>query len=200
MERTIRQFVVFIITVTAIIIFGATLVHALFYAPEVEIAVPNASTTPGQEVDPSERPSQVIIPALKIDADVQHVGVKPDGSMGTPNNFTDVAWYKYGPAPGYRGSAVIDGHVDNGLSLAGVFKHLGDIKVGDDVYVKTAGGKTLHFVVEDVETYPYQSVPTEKIFERADKPRLNLITCDGKWVKGKDTYDERLVVYTVLAP
>jgi len=196
--RSTKRFAAFIITIVAVLIFGATLVHALWYAPDTEIAVPNASSTPGQEVPGADQPSRLVIPALKIDANVQHVGVKADGSMGTPNNFTDVAWYKYGPAPGYQGSSVIDGHVDNGLSLAGVFKHLADIKVGDDVYVQTAGGNMLHFVVSDIEIYPYKSVPTDQIFNRTDRARLNLITCDGTWVKGGDTYNERLVVYTVL--
>ena len=35
--------------------------------------------------------------------------------------------------------------------------------------------------------------------DRDDAVRLNLITCDGMWVKSGHTYDERLVVYTTLA-
>jgi LPXTG-site transpeptidase (sortase) family protein len=186
-------------TAIAAVLFVATFVHATLYSPEIEVAIPNASTTPGQLVPKEDQPSRLQIPALSIDANVQDVGVKPDGSMGTPNNFTDVAWYKYGAAPGYRGSAVIDGHVDNGLSLAGVFKHLGDLKVGESIYVITNGGEKLRFLVTDIESYPYKSVPTEKIFNAQDAAaHLVLITCEGSWVKAEKTYDQRLVVYSVL--
>lgn len=119
--------------------------------------------------------------------------------MGTPSNFTDVAWYKYGPVPGALGSAVIDGHVDNGLALAGVFKHLVDIKIGDRVTTVTRDGSQLQFAVVAIETYPYQDTPSSTIFATAtDTARLNLITCEGTWVPGGKTYDHRLVVYTQL--
>ena len=53
-------------------------------------------------------------------------------------------------------------------------------------------------MVTDIEVYPYQAVPTGLIFNQADKARLNLITCDGTWVKGDKTYSERLVVFAEL--
>src|SRR6185503_17165796 len=108
-------------------------------------------------------------------------------NMGTPSNFTDVAWYKYGTVPGQVGSAVIDGHVDNGLALAGVFKHLTDIKNGADVYVITKEGTKIHFVVQDIQSYPYKSVPTTLLFNQKDRARLNLVTCAGTWVPGDKT-------------
>jgi sortase (surface protein transpeptidase) len=93
---------------------------------------------------------------------------------------------------------VIDGHVDNGLGLSGVFKHLEDLQQGDDVYVVTKTGRELHFVVEDTVSYPYKTVPLETLFSRDDDARLNLITCGGSWVKSDKTYDHRFVVYTRL--
>ena len=97
-------------------------------------------------------PERLIIPKLSIHALVHPVGIRADGTMGVPSNFTDVAWYKYGPAPGEKGSAVIDGHVDNALALPGVFKHLSELAPGDDVYVETASSTEVHFIVTDVET------------------------------------------------
>jgi hypothetical protein len=52
--------------------------------------------------------------------------------------------------------------------------------------------------VVEIEIYPYKDAPKEKIFAQNDMARLNLITCDGTWVKADKTYDERLVVYTKL--
>ena len=175
------------------LIFAVTFARALFISsPEDTAPVPVSQVAPG------DYPVRLKIPSLGIDANVQQTGLTKSGAMGVPTNFTDAAWYKNGPLPGEVGSAVMDGHVDNGLSLPGVFKHLGDLKVGDDIYVTTKSGKELHFTVEETANYPYNDVPTERIFTRADRPRLNLITCDGKWIRAEKTYDERLVVYAVL--
>lgn len=186
-----------VVTLIAAAVFSVTLIHALWYAPQEEAAAPlQQLLTANQEGSP---PMRLSIPTLTIDANVQKVGVTKAGAMGVPNNFTDVAWYKYGTVPGQVGSAVIDGHVDNGLSLAGVFKHLSDIKVGDVIYIETASSTNLTFVVTDVELYPYKEVPLEKLFNQNDAAHLNLITCDGAWIAGEKTYDHRFVVYATLA-
>lgn len=180
--------------IAAVVVFAYTLFNAVYYSAQTTGPAPvSAVQTP---VASTSLPSRLIIPALSINAHVQDLGINSIGNMQAPDNFVDVGWYKYGTVPGYEGSAVIDGHVDNGLGLAGVFIHLNQIQVGDDVYVQTIGGDMLHFVVSDVEAYPYQSVPTNIVFGQNDNPRLNLITCDGTWVAGGDTYNERLVVYT----
>jgi len=185
-----------IILILAIVIFAWTLIGATLYAPDGIPAPAPPQTAFGENIATTSLPSRLIIPALNINANVQDLGINSIGNMQAPDNFTDVGWYKYGTVPGQLGSAVIDGHVDNGLGLAGVFKQLDSIKVGDDVYVQTIGGQKLHFVVSDIEIYPYQNVPLNTVFAQSDTARLNLITCDGTWVNGKDTYDERLVVYT----
>ena len=154
---------------------------------------------PTVPVSTSTLPKRLLIPSLSINANVQYVTVNAKGNMGTPNNFTDVSWYKPGTEPGMVGSAVMAGHVDNGLSLAGVFKKLDTIQVGADVYVQEANGTKLHFKVEKVISYPYTEVPVQAIFTSSDgSKRLNLITCVGAWVPGQKTYDRRLVVYTKL--
>jgi sortase (surface protein transpeptidase) len=147
----------------------------------------------------SANPSRLIIPSLDINSHVQYVGINAKGNIGTPNNFTDVAWYSYGVVPGQAGTAVIDGHVDNGLGLAGVFKHLSNMQIGDEVDVITKAGKKIHFIVTDIETYDYQNVPSQAIFGTSSASSfLKLITCDGTWVQGSDTYNERLIVTATL--
>lgn len=189
-----------LIVLGAIAVFGWTLTTALFYSPSTELPVPSlASTAPATGVPSAQMPSRLVIPALQIDANIQYVGIANSGNMMPPSNFTDVGWYKYGAVPGQLGSAVMDGHVDNGLALPGVFKRLQEIAVGDDIYVQTRGGQQLRFVVQDIEVYPYKSVPTDLLFERKDTARLNLITCAGAWVQSGRTYDRRVVVYATLA-
>jgi sortase A len=156
-----------------------------------------ATTIPSNE---ASQPFRLEIPSIKVSAAIQYVGLKADGSMGTPAGFKDVAWYKYGPVPGAMGSAVIDGHVDNALALDGVFKHLGEVKVGDDVYVTQKNGTRLHFIVLSVESYATKDSPNQRIFTTVGGRYLNIITCAGIWVKGDHSYDQRLVVYTKLVP
>ena len=186
--------------VVGIGVFGVVLAHAVWFAPEAEApAAQTASAAHSASASaPSGQPSRLSIPALGIDAKVQHVGISSAGNVMVPSNFTDVAWYKWGPAPGEPGTAIIDGHVDNGLSLAGVFKRLDQIQTGDDIDVVTASGTKLAFVVTGIQSYPYQQVPMAAITAPKRDAELALITCDGGWVQGQRTYDHRLVVYAKL--
>lgn len=175
----------------------------MWYVPETELEVPDKHgyTSVGRGASQSlqgDYPVRVKIPSLDIVADVEAVGVNWKGNMASPSTYHEVGWYKKGTRPGEVGSAVIDGHVDNGLGLNGAFKHLEDIAVGDDVLVDMKSGERLRFVVVEKAIYPYLEVPVDTLFSRADAARLNLVTCDGRWVRGGDTYDHRLVVYTQL--
>jgi hypothetical protein len=58
----------------------------------------------------------------------------------------------------------------------------------------------LHFVVEEAKLTALSEVSPYVLFERDDRPRLNLITCAGSYVEKLGTYDARLIVYAVLAP
>lgn len=193
----------FIISITALagVVFVTTLVRATLYAPNSEVASSTLEAlAPARQASQGDLPERLRIPALSIDAHVRHVGVDEKGDMATPGNFTDVGWYKYGTVPGFVGSAVMDGHVDNALALDGVFKHLGKLKPGDDVYIRTASSTELHFVVREVASYPAAQVPADRLFNAKGGAYLNLITCTGTWVKSSNEYDQRLVVYTELVP
>lgn len=199
--RLSPRLAVAIVTLAAGLVFITTLVRATLYAPDPDVASSTLiAAAPAREAAPGDLPQRLRIPALGINAYVRHVGVNAEGNMATPGNFTDAGWYKYGTVPGFTGSAVIDGHVDNALSLDGVFKHLSDLKAGDDIYIDTASSTALHFIVQEAVSYAAEDVPLEKVFKADDMPRLNLITCDGTWVQGKKEYDRRLVVYAALAP
>lgn len=172
--------------------FTGTAAHALSLEDTAPLYTPVAA------VESVDLPEVLHIPSLGLEARVQHVGVTAAGNMDTPSNFTDVGWYTGGAVPGMLGSAVVGGHVDNALSLAGVFKRLRELQVGDDLYIETAGGEVLHFVVEEVASYPRTEVPLQKVFNRTDGAWLNLITCDGEWVERERNYGHRLVVFAQL--
>lgn len=143
-------------------------------------------------------PNTLIIPKLKIEAPVEHLGKNAAGNMAVPKKYDEVSWYSPGFAPGEKGNAAIAGHVDNSLGLHGVFYNLHTLVVGDDVYIRDESGKTSHFKVVDIKRYEYNSAPLGEIFGTSDKKRLNLITCIGEWDASVKSYRERLIVHTEL--
>lgn len=57
-------------------------------------------------------PLRLSLPRLRIDADVEQVGLAPDGAMDVPERFDTVGWYRLGARPGELGNAVLAGHLD----------------------------------------------------------------------------------------
>ncbi|HEV7424106.1 MAG TPA: class F sortase [Candidatus Paceibacterota bacterium] len=200
MKRTILIF----ITLAALFTFGTILYRSFFYAPTDEIpvdpsdisstAIKSTSTT---DIPITSYPSRLSIPKINVDANIQKVGITAKGNMATPNNFTDVGWYKYGALPGVMGSAVIAGHVNNGLNFPAVFSKLGDLSAGDDVYVTTENGTMLHFKVTGSKVYDFNQ-KVDEVFKQNDNKFLKLITCTGTWVPKYKTHDKRLVVSAML--
>lgn len=195
--KSFTRSIVWLIVIAALAVFIVTLANATIFSPGSEITAPN-SVQATTNIPPKEQPDRLLIPRIGVDAHIQYVGVAKSGNMAVPTNYTDVGWFREGTVPGQVGSAVIDGHVDNGLSLAAVFKHLSELTVGDDIYIQTKDGSKLHFKVQEVAGYPYNGVDLQKLFNRTDAPRLNLITCEGTWIPSKKMYDGRHVVYAVL--
>ncbi len=189
--------------------------HALFDAFAPAAALPQKSVAPKAVAGPRANqvgvgtsttpagaivPARLKVPALGIDAAVQEVGRRADGSMGTPSDFMEVGFWGEGALPGAKeGSAVFDGHVNNALTKAGVFEHLGQIKKGDYVTVSDAEGHTLVYRVEEIQVYEPDQAPRASIFAKAGAPKLVLITCDGEWEAAERQFTKRLVIVALPA-
>lgn len=185
-----------LILVGSAVFFGITLVRAVWSGAQVEVPAPRDMAAPL----PLDPPSQLVIPVLQIDAAIEHIGLVADDRMATPRGFKNAGWYRYGPAPGDEGTAIISGHLDNGLGLSGVFKRLHELSPGDEIEVLTEGGRTVRFRAESLTSYPYDKVPPESLTSVGMR-RLVLITCGGRWIYDKSqgmTYDHRLIVTAVL--
>jgi sortase A len=197
----------------AILLFvgGVMLTNALFYSPSEEVGSPEkdenlSKIVPKNVAEAVENikdnplyPKRLSIPAIKVNAEINLVGITKKGNMATPTNFKDVGWYKYGPIPGEKGSALIAGHVNNGLSWPAVFGNLEDLKIGDDIYVERESGETIHFVVRSMGVYDFNG-STDEVFASSDEELLKLITCSGTWIPDLRTHDKRLVVTAEKAP
>jgi len=191
-----------LMTLVAVSVFAFTLFHATVSSASLWSKSDMSETASGVTVPPaagptSAHPARLIIPSIGVDASVENVGITSRGSIGTPASFADVGWYVYGATPGKTGAAIIDGHVDNGLALAGVFKHLSDIKKGATITVVTEGGIAKHFEVKSIVWYDYQNTPSSILFPKTKSPTLILVTCGGTWVPNDRTYNKRLVVTAV---
>jgi LPXTG-site transpeptidase (sortase) family protein len=179
---------------TAHRVFGDAAGMAAF-APAVAVLDPSVlNTAAGTLV-----PARLRIPAIGVNAPVEQVTQKADGTMGTPTKFGDVAWYAPGQKPGAPGSAVFAGHVDNALTTAGIFEHLDQLKTGDYVSVEDSTGKTLVYRVASSKSYPANQAPLADIFATSGPQKLVLITCAGDWVTSEHQFDQRLVVIATPA-
>jgi Sortase domain len=141
---------------------------------------------------PASPPQRLLVPAVGIDSPVRPVGVADDGQMQLPIDPAVVGWYRYGPAPADRGSAVLAAHVDSWEHGLGPLARLRDVAVGDTLVVRTARGSVVHTVTA-VTSYAKQALP-RTVFARSGPPRLRVITCGGAFDEASGHYEENLVV------
>ena len=192
-------FVFLFATYGAVDIFSRVFFASNKPTPEVLLSDTASSTLPTTDVYAAPFvPVRLQIPALTVNARVELVGRKPDGSMKAPSTFTTVAWWSEGSKPGEKGDTVIAGHLNNALDTSGVFEHLNDLSLGDTVIISGEGGREARYIVRQMTVYGTNDAPDTAIFSTTGSSRLVLITCNGAWDQGKRSYDKRLVVYADL--
>jgi LPXTG-site transpeptidase (sortase) family protein len=176
-------------------------------APETPVVRAEQTTDPAEEpATPAAVPKvtyglpvRLIIPKIGVSAVVEKVGLTSERDMASPSRADTVGWYKFGPRPGNKGSAVIDGHSGYADNREAVFDDLPKLKVGDKLLVKDATGKRLVFVVQRKVLYGRDASAAE-VFGTTRKRRLNLITCTGAYDVAAGTHSKRLVVFAELQP
>jgi LPXTG-site transpeptidase (sortase) family protein len=141
-------------------------------------------------------PVTIRIPGIGVDAPVMKVGRDADGTVQVPpladHNLT--GWYRYGPAPGQRGPAVILGHVDSTAGIS-VFYYLKNLHAGDEVYVTLADGKVAAFAVDGLQRVAKDAFPAASVYGKSGYPSLRLITCGGPFDKATGHYADNVIVY-----
>jgi len=144
-------------------------------------------------------PTQVAIPTIDVRAPVVGVGRANDGSIATPSIDApdEAGWYRLGPTPGERGTAVIVGHVDTADRPA-VFQKLANLKRGKLVEVTREDRRVAAFRVDSVERFPKTAFPADRVFAAGDSSHLVLVTCGGAWIGGDIGYADNIVVFATL--
>lgn len=188
-------------TVAILVFFQLISVQILLGSLDDQIVVPAHAATIIQVKKPAAPtvaagfPVRIQIPSIHVNAVIDQVGVMANGSMGIPKRPSETAWYKYGPKPGERGSAVIAGHVNWLYGATGVFAHLSSVKPGDKITTIDEKGVKTTFVVTSTRAIG-QKEDASGIFLSFDgKAHLNLITCTGVWDAAAHVYSKRLVVF-----
>jgi sortase A len=149
-------------------------------APESDFIAPRGRA-PAAPVATSPQPTRLLIPSLALDTPVEEVFVV-DGTW-------QVADYAAGylhdtGVPGEPGNTVLAGHA--GLR-GGVFRDLGALAAGNDIYLDAAGWRYHYRVRESKNVWPTQV----EVLAPTDTAVLTLLTCTN-W----DT--QRLVVVADL--
>ncbi len=207
-EKTImtsRHYVRVVAFVVFVISLGAYLMYEAYPYIEVRSAMsipPPPADSDDEVAQPyaltRELPTRLRIPKLSIDTTFEEpLALAPDGTIGVPDSFDKVGWYKLGAAPGEIGTASILGHVDS-YQGAAVFYSLGQLAPGDRIFIERQDGVEAEFEVLSYERYRQDEFPTEKVYTMTPYPSLRLITCSGTYVKGKARYTHNLVVYARL--
>lgn len=142
-------------------------------------------------------PTELIIPAIKVKASVEPVGVLEDGQMDVPKHTDIVGVLHPGVLAGEPGNMVMDGHVDSYTGPA-IFFNLKKLKPGDSIIVRDHAKQKLTYIVEAVESYPTSEAPVERVFGDTTEHRLNLVTCSGKYSRKKKEHEQRLIVFAKL--
>jgi sortase family protein len=160
-------------------------------------AIPGGPTGPAHPA-PSARPSvgvpvRLVVPSIGVDTGLESLGLLPDGTLEAPHEWGVAGWYADGVRPGDPGPAVIAGHVDS-VNGPAVFYRLRDLRPGAAATVYPRGGPALHFVVDDVRSYPKTKFPTAAVYGPMPLPELRLITCTGEFDWAAHSYLDNLVV------
>lgn len=142
-------------------------------------------------------PKRLIISSINVDVNVDYVGLTSVGVMDIESNSRNAAWYMLGPRPGDKGSAVIAGHYGWGENNEpAIFNDINKLVKGDELSVIDQKGQSVIFVVREVRKYLPESDATFVFKANDNRAHLNLITCNGVWVDDKQSYSDRLVVFT----
>ncbi|SHF57094.1 class F sortase [Geodermatophilus nigrescens] len=171
-------------------------------APPPSPAVPQVTTrdaapSPAAQVVP---PVRVEMPARGLDVPVDAVGTADDGQMAIPDDVDRAGWYRFGPAPGAAGSAVVAGHVDDVEQGLGAMAALRAAEPGDEVLVTDAAGAVTRWRVLGRELLDKGALPVDDLFRRDGPPRLTLVTCGGPFLPDLGGYRDNLVVVAEPAP
>ena len=129
-------------------------------------------------------PTRIAIPSIHITSDIIPIGVK-GRVVQVPTSIHIVGWDDHtSQLPVHTGAALLVGHRDSVSSENGIFRHLGDVKIGQPIDVWT-GNKLTIYHIRTIQQFPKNSLPTW-VDTTTGPPQLILVTCGGALSPGPD--------------
>jgi hypothetical protein len=181
---------------------GEALPHALTRHPTSagpgRRAVPSKVAGP---VLPPSLPTVLAIPAIGVRSTLLHLGQTSAGLLEVPApgpHYNQAGWYRFSPAPGSLGPAVIAGHVDSAAEGPSVFFRLGALRPHDTVLVTRADGSVAIFAVDKVRRFAKTGFPSQLVYGNTSNAALRLITCGGAFNRKTGHYVDNIVVLASL--
>lgn len=143
-------------------------------------------------------PRYLKISELNVFSRVKRMGTTTSGAVDAPKSVFDTGWYDGSAKPGENGAVFIDGHV-SGPTKGGVFANLKKLKTGSKIQVEMGDGRLFNYKVVAIEKYDANNVDMAKALRSIEpgKKGLNIMTCSGKYNEDAETFEQRLVAYTV---
>ncbi len=164
---------------------------------------PSSSNRPSEPITRAKRevsrsrPIHLAIPIIGLSEKLSELGLNKNGTVQVPKSWSVPGWYKLGPSPGQKGSAVILGHVDSVKGPA-AFYQLSKLRPGNLVSVTLLDGRTVHFRVIGLRMYLKKNFPNRLVYGSRSYSALQLVTCGGVFDSGTHHYLSNLVVFTKL--
>jgi sortase A len=152
--------------------------------PLPPVPTPTPTFTPTPIVPAQTPPDHIRAQAIGLDAPVVPAGWKVVEHDGNQTSVWEVplnaaGWHQNSALPGQGGNVVLSGHHNMG---AEVFRHVVDLKPGDEVILH-ADGRDYGYVVKDRFILPERGVPEEQREQNAQwimptaSEQLTLVTC-----------------------
>lgn len=143
-------------------------------------------------------PVSVEVKSVGVKADLVPVNIDDEGTMETPQNWSQAGWYVKGGVPGEERNLIINGHYDDSFGAPAAFYNLKDIQFGDVVDVKDKYGRIFSYKVVELSYLDIKDPSRLDVLEdQESKSTLTMITCGGVYLPGSG-YDKRLVVKAEL--
>lgn len=201
-----------ILILSLVAILSATSISYAKYQRDLVLSEPKAGTIAGkfattgdlkakvkvevataQTANKASSPNRIIIPDIGVDAPIESLGLTKDNAVDVPKSLWSTAWFNQSSKPGNKGPAMIVGH----YSAYGkaVFANLKKLGPGQKIIVTDAENKKFTFAVTKNETFHQSEVPMAKLLgDKNSKPRLEVITCGGSYIKGQRDFTDRTVI------
>lgn len=151
----------------------------------------------------AHQPRYFSMPSLNINrARVLGVGKNSNGEIGTPSGIYDVGWYNKTGTQGQNYNVIfLDGH-NGGPTADGIFKKLPSVGTGANFSLERGDGLVSNYkIIENYQVYldKFTSEDMDNIMQPINKKEtVVIVTCTGRWIPSRQTYDKRTIVRATL--